>query len=192
MDEGPWHVLHVIANHEKTVAARLAARSLEHYLPLYREQSRRADRRVTLDRPLFTGYVFVRFAPQNRSLVIATRSVLRILGDTDKDTVSAREIGRIRDSLTNGYHLLPHPPVSVGMRVRVHGGFFDHAVGVIRELRQQCKVVLGLSAVQQSFSLEVGCDDLEVLSETEAPFGFVWGGEGAQGLSCSETGSPGL
>lgn len=164
MDENPWHVLHVIANHEKTVAKHLNARCLEHYLPLYRERSRRTDRKVTLDRPLFTGYVFVRFARQNRSLVITTPSVLRILGDTDRDMVSAREIGRIRNGLENGYRLLPHPPVSVGMQVRVRGGYFDEAVGVIKELRQQCKVVIGLSAVQQCFSLEVGCDDLEVLS----------------------------
>jgi transcription antitermination factor NusG len=166
MDESPWHVLHVIANHEKTVARYLDARSLEHYLPLYTERSRRADRKVTLNRPLFTGYVFVRFAPQNRSLVVTTPSVLRLLGDTGRDTVSAREIDRIRNGLASGYRLLPHPRVSVGMPVRIHGGVFDEAVGVVKELRQQCKVVIGLSAVQQCFSLEVGCDDLEVLSDT--------------------------
>ena len=167
MDESPWHVLHVIANHEKTVAKHLSARSLEHYLPLYREPSHRTDRKVTLDRPLFTGYVFVRFARQHRSLVITTPSVLRILGDTDRDMVSATEIGRIRNGLANGYHLLPHPPVSVGMQVRVRGGFFDKAVGVVKEFREQCKVVIGLSAVQQCFSLEVACDALEVLRQTE-------------------------
>jgi hypothetical protein len=48
----------------------------------------------------------------------------------------------------------------------VRGGFFDQAVGVIKELRQQCKVVIGLPAVQQFYSLEVSYDDLEVLSET--------------------------
>ncbi len=166
MDETPWHVLHVMANHEKTVAKHLSARCVEHYLPLYKDRSRRTDRKVTLYRPLFTGYVFVRFAPQNRSLVITTPSVLRILGDGGRHTASAREIDRIRDGLANGCCLLPHPPLSAGMQVRVRGGFFDQAVGVIKELRQQCKVVIGLPAVQQFYSLEVSYDDLEVLSET--------------------------
>ncbi len=37
MFESPWRVLHVLANHKKRVAQHLAARSLEHYLPLYSE-----------------------------------------------------------------------------------------------------------------------------------------------------------
>jgi len=34
MLENPWHVLHVIANHEKRVAQHLDVRAVEHYLPL--------------------------------------------------------------------------------------------------------------------------------------------------------------
>ena len=66
MHESRWCVLYVITNHEKRVAQHLTARSLEHYLPLYTERSRWTDRVVSLERPLFAGYVFVRFAPEAR------------------------------------------------------------------------------------------------------------------------------
>ena len=92
MHESPWHVLHVIANHEKKVAQHLSMRSLEHYLPLYTERSKWTDRSVLVERPLFTGYVFVRFSARVRFSVISTPGVIRLLGDHDGDTVSAAEM----------------------------------------------------------------------------------------------------
>src|ERR1017187_2832991 len=102
MYESPWHVLHVIANHEKRVAQHLSVRSLEHYVPLYTERSRWTDRSVDLERPLFTGYVFVRFSPESKLSLISTPGVLPLLGDAQRDTVSDDEIGRIRDGLASG------------------------------------------------------------------------------------------
>ncbi len=168
MHENPWHVLHVISNHEKRVAQHLTVRSLEHYLPLYTERSRWTDRFVTLERPLFAGYVFVRFSPQSRLSIVTTPGVLRLLGDDDRETVSCIEIDRIRDGLKTGCLLRPHRHVSVGERVRVRSGVFEGAEGVVTEFRQQCKVILALSAVKQCFSLEVELKDLEVLPKPVA------------------------
>ena len=72
MTEHPWRVLHVISNHEKRVVQHLASRSLEHYLPLYALKSRWSDRTVALERPLFPGYVFTRFAPTERIGALST------------------------------------------------------------------------------------------------------------------------
>lgn len=164
MYEGPWHVLHVIANHEKKVAQHLTVRSLEHYLPLYAERSRWSDRYVTLERPLFVGYVFVRSSRESRLSVISTPGVIRLLGDAASATVSSEEISRIREGLASGCLLRPHFELPVGTPVRVRRGIFEGALGVVKDIRQQCKVVLTLSAVRQSFSLEVNREDIEVLS----------------------------
>lgn len=163
MDNGPWHVLHVIANHENRVARHLAGRSLEHYLPLYLERSRWTDRTVTLERPLFPGYVFVRFEPRSRFSVISTPSVLRLLGNSCSDTVDCSEIDRIRDSLAQGYVLRPHSPISAGTHVRICRGIFENAQGIVTEVRRTCNVIIALSAVNQSYSLEVDISDIEVL-----------------------------
>lgn len=168
MLEGPWHVLHVLANHEKRVAQHLGVRCLEHYLPLYTERSRWTDRYVTLERPLFTGYVFVRFAPKSRLSVISTPGVLRLLGDDERSTVSGTEIGRIRDGLAKGCLLRPHSGLSVGTLVRVRNGVFQGVEGVVTEFRQHCRVVITLGAIQQSFSLELESDDLEAVSTPAA------------------------
>ena len=165
MYQGVWYVLHVIANHEKKVAQHLNARGVEHYLPLYSEKSRWSDRSVMLERPLFMGYVFVRFACQSRVSVITTPGVIRLLGDSRCETVTSEEIEKIRAGLSSGYVLRPHPEFPLGTRVRVCRGVFEGTEGVVTEFRQHCKVIVSLAAVRQCFSLEVDCDDIEVLRE---------------------------
>jgi transcription antitermination factor NusG len=165
MLEAPWHVLHVFANHEKRVAQHLAARSLEHYLPLYTERSRWTDRSVDVERPLFTGYVFVRFSPRTRLSLISTPGVIRLLGEDERNRVSCTEIDRIRDGLAHGCLLRPHSGAALGARVRVKGGVFDGVEGVVTEIRHQCKVIISLSTVQQCFSLEVELRDIEILNK---------------------------
>jgi len=162
VDGNPWHVLHVIANHEKRVVRHLNIRSIEHYLPLYTERSRWTDRVVTLERPLFAGYVFIRFAPQARLSVISIPGVLRLIGEEGRDTVSAAEIARIREGLSTGCLLRPHPAVKLGTPVQVLRGVFQGAHGVVTEFRQQCKVVMALSGTGQTFSLELDLADIEV------------------------------
>jgi transcription antitermination factor NusG len=172
MQESPWQVLHVIANHEKRVAQHLSVRSLENYLPLYKERSRWTDRSVLLERPLFTGYVFARFSPHARLSVISTPGVIRLLGDYESDTVSAEEIERIRNGLANNCHLRPHPHVSVGTSVRVRSGVFEGVEGIVTEFRHQCRVIITLSAVKQCFSVEVELGDIDVLRKTVPGIGF--------------------
>jgi len=53
MHSSPWHVLHVVSNHEKRVAQHLSVRSVEHYLPLYTERVKWTDRTAVVERPLF-------------------------------------------------------------------------------------------------------------------------------------------
>jgi len=169
MNENPWHVLHVVANHEKRVAKHLIVRSVEHYLPLYSERSKWTDRVVTVERPLFAGYVFVRFIPGARLSVISIPGVLRVLGSEARDTVSVVEIARIRMGLATGCLLRPHPGVTVGSQVRVLRGVFQGAEGVVTEFRRECKVVMALSETGQSFSLEVGLEDIEQLKPIIKP-----------------------
>lgn len=183
MYEKPWHVIHVLSNHEKRVAQHLAVRSIEHYLPLYAERSRWTDRMVTLQRPLFAGYVFVRFASRARVSVISIPGVLRLVGDETRDMVSAGEIARIREGLAAGCLLRPHPIVTVGSPVRVLRGVFAGTDGIVTEFRQRCKVVMSLSATGQSFSLELDVADIKVLKRAGNEFGVGEGREAIAGES---------
>jgi transcription antitermination factor NusG len=165
IDERPWNVLHVIANHEKRVAKHLAVRAIEYYLPLYSEKSHWSDRTVTVQRPLFAGYVFARFVPEVRLQVVSTPSVLQLLCDQQHEAVSADEVARIRVGLTRGCSLRPYEGIAVGTPVRVRSGIFEGNEGIIEKLSPQCKVILSLRATGQRFSLEINGSDVEVLNK---------------------------
>lgn len=163
MQGRPWQVLHVRSNFEKRVTAHLAIRSVEHYLPLYRERVRWSDRTVTTERPLFTGYIFARFPPEARITVISTPGVVYTLGDSEGSLVSCAELDNIRMGLASGLLLRPHPNLNVGTRVRIRRGIFQGVEGIVTEFRQQCKVVIALAALRQSFSTVVDITDIEAL-----------------------------
>jgi transcription antitermination factor NusG len=165
MHSSSWHVLHVLSNHEKRVAQHLVVRSVEHYLPLYTERVKWTDRTVVAERPLFSGYVFARFAPQSRISVISTPGVLHLLGDEERDLVCDEELAKIRDGLATGMPLRPYSGITVGTRVRVRDGVFAGVEGLVTELRRQCRVIITLAAVRQCFSLEASIDELDILSK---------------------------
>jgi transcription antitermination factor NusG len=138
-------------------------------------RSQWSDRSVQLERPLFTGYLFVRFSSRERLSVISTPGVLHLLGDSAGSEVSCEELDRIRQALVGGYTLLPHPWLDVGTKVRVRGGVFDGVQGVVTELRRQCSVIIELAAIRQCFSLEVGIDQVEpvaTIPDGRGPFPF--------------------
>ena len=160
-----WRVLHVIPNHEKKVAIHLRHRSVEHFLPLYTERSRWSDRTVTLERPLFPGYVFVRFAQESRRNVITSPGVLKVLRERENEVVEPVEIERIRRAIASGYALQPHPAITLGIRVRVAKGVFAGAEGLVIELRSNCKVIISMPVVRQCYSLETDIGNVEILDK---------------------------
>ncbi len=160
-----WHAVQVLTNHEKRVTLHLSSRSLEHYLPTYSEQSKWTDRTVTLERPLFPGYVFIRFDAGERLRVLSTPGVLHLLGKGSAGLIPCVEIERIQAALANGYRLQPHPAISKGMHVRMKSGIFAGVEGKVAQIRQSCRVVLELSGVDQCFSLETRIHDIEIMDQ---------------------------
>ena len=158
----PWHAVQVMTNHEKRVTQHFTCRSVEHYLPVYTEKSKWTDRTVTLQRPLFPGYVFIRFGPGERRIVLDTPGILHVLGTGNAGLIPSTEIEKIRTALAQGCMLHPHPNVTKGMSVRMKHGIFAGMEGKVTELRSNFKVVMALSGVDQCFSLTATVDDIEV------------------------------
>jgi transcription antitermination factor NusG len=165
MTDTPWYVLHVISNHEKQVARHLEVRSVEHFLPLYKERAKWTDRTVITERSLFPSYLFARFPLQARRAVISVSGVLRLLGSEERDMVSSAELDKIRNGLASGLRLRPHSLVTAGTKVRLRNGIFAGVEGVVTELRNSCRIVITLAAVRQCYSLEVQAGEFDVLDK---------------------------
>ena len=155
-----WYAAYTFANHEKKVAAELQRRSVECFLPLYPSIRRWKDRRVKLDLPLFPGYIFVRFALQNRLRVLQTPGVVRFVGfDTCAAPVPEIDITRVREILAQGFRAEPHPYLAAGRHVRVKVGPLQGLEGIIVRRKNKVRFVVSIELIQRSMAVEVedGC-----------------------------------
>src|ERR1035438_2301381 len=78
--ETPWFALHIKSNFEKVTATILAAKGLDVYFPSFRSRRRWSDPVKEIELPLFPGYLFCRFDPNNRLPILTTPGVLSVVG----------------------------------------------------------------------------------------------------------------
>jgi transcription antitermination factor NusG len=159
-DEQRWYAAYTCAQHEKRVAAELGVREVEHFLPLYNSVRRWKDRRVSLELPLFPGYVFVRLALHDRLRVLQIPSIVRLVGFNGLPTaLPNEEIEILRSGLCESLCAEPHPFLTVGRRVRIVGGPFAGLEGVLKKRKNRVRVVVALGLIERSVAVDVDiCD----------------------------------
>src|SRR5207253_6883699 len=124
-EEEHWYAAYTRAQHEKSVAAELGMREVEHFLPLYSSVRRWKDRRVTLESPLFPGYVFVRLALRERLRVLQIPSVVRLVGFNGQPAAPPdREMEIKQRGLSQSSGAERHPSLTVGRRVSIVRGAY--------------------------------------------------------------------
>lgn len=162
---GGWFALYTTARHEKRVAHHLGQREIEHFLPLYRAQRKWSDgSRVTLELPLFPGYLFVRVPRTERVRVLEVPGALTMVVGTGGQPAALPDalIQTLRSGLATA-NVEPHPLLAAGQRVRICAGAFAGLEGVVLRSKNRYRVVLTLEHIMRSFSVELAVGDLEVI-----------------------------
>ena len=151
-----WFAVRVKTTHEKRVAAQLDQKGYEQFLPLYRDRRRWSDRVKEVELPLFPGYIFCRIDPNARLGLLKTPGVYRIVSIGNAPApIDEHEIIAIQQAMSSGLCLRPHPYLSVGQRVRIDGGSFSGVEGLIVDVRRRDRLILSVSLLQRSLSLEI-------------------------------------
>jgi len=163
-----WYAAYTKPCHEKRVAEHLEIRQIELFLPLYRS-SRRWNNgcKVTLERPLFPGYVFVHIPPNERVRVLELSGVVSIVGTTREPTpLPDEDIERFRAGLHLA-HAEPHPTLTMGETVRIRRGPLQGMTGVITRQKNSFHVVLTVDLIMKSVAVEVCADNVETIDKPE-------------------------
>jgi len=138
------------------VASQLVERDVEHFLPLYCSVRHWKDRRVSLELPLFPGYIFVRLALSERLGVRQIPSVVRLVGFGGLPTVLPDdEMEILRAGLCERSRAEPHPFLTVGRRVRITGGSFARLEAVLKRKKNNLRVIVSLELIQRSVAVDV-------------------------------------
>ena len=150
-----WFVLFVRSNQEKTTVARLVDFQIEHFLPCYRSLRQWKDRRVTLEMPLFPGYVFVHLPFSERLRVLTLPNVLCLVGSRHcPSVITEEEINWIRRGVESG-KAEPHAFLSEGQRVIITSGALAGMQGMLLRKLNKTRVVISLETIGRGFAVEV-------------------------------------
>jgi len=150
-----WFVLYVRANQEKKTALRLANNEIEHFLPCYRSVRQWKDRRVTLEMPLFPGYVFVHLPFTDRMKVLSMPHVVDLVGGKNATAVvSEEEIGCIKRGVEFG-NATPHLALVEGQPVVITSGVLRGMQGTLLRSQNSTRVVVAVDSIARSFAVDV-------------------------------------
>lgn len=163
----PWFALQVRTRHETGVADYLRGKGYQHFLPMYKGRRHWSDRIKEVSSPLFPGYLFCRFNPQNRLPILKTPGVTQIVGYNHVPVaVDQEEIDAIRTLVASGLPNHPCPFLELGNRVRIEAGALRGLEGILLEVKGKRKLVLSITLLQRSVAVEI---DSEAVSLVPAP-----------------------
>ncbi len=164
--EWHWYVLHTRSRFERVVHEGLAKKSHEVFLPKVRVRSRRRDRRVILDVPLFPGYVFIRsnLHPDHHLDILKTVGAVRLIGNKAVPVpVPDETIDSLKIMVSSDTRIDTGRRLRKGDRVMVVRGPFTGVVGTFAHYRGAGRVVVHIEALGQYASVEVDEEDIEAL-----------------------------
>jgi len=163
-----WYVLHTKSRFENVVHDGLDKKSIEVFLPKIKIKSRRRDRKMMIQVPLFPGYLFVKATlDAYRHLeIVKTAGVVRLIGTKDgpvpvpEDTVESLKIMVSSEhSVTTGSRLRK------GDRVMVVLGPFAGITGTFVRYRGKGRVVVNIEALGQYAGVDVDENEVELLPD---------------------------
>lgn len=166
LDAERWFAVWTRSQCEPKVEDGLRRKGLEVFLPRVRVPSRRRDRRVVLEQPLFPGYLFLRFLPSRDGYVrvASTDGVVRILGEgwDALDPLPDEEVDAVRRIVAADETARPVPWVRVGDRVRIVQGVLAGIEGFVQEWRAgRATFVVSVDLLQRSVGVELDAGALE-------------------------------
>ena len=153
-EAGQWFVLHAKSRQEKALAVAITAQDMACFLPLSRQVRFYGRRKVTVELPLFPGYVFLHGSIEQAYDINLTGRVARIIHVPDQRRFES-EIDKIRLALAEDAPLDPHPYLKRGIRVEVRSGPMRGLRGMIADRTKNDRLILQVQMLGQASSLEI-------------------------------------
>jgi transcription antitermination factor NusG len=153
-----WYGLHTQSRHEKIVVQRLEERGVTTFLPLVTEVHRWSDRKKSVQMPLFSCYVFAKFAAgrAERLKVLRVDGVYGLVGSRGEGVpIPEEQIDAVRSLVEGDLPWSAHPFLKIGQRVRIRSGALDGVEGVLVSRNGDRTLVISVDAIQRSLAVRV-------------------------------------
>lgn len=167
-ESAQWYALSTHPRNEKIVAERLAKLGVEVFCPTYIVNSRRTDRKVTIDAPLFPGYVLTRIKLAEREMIWRVPGICRFITFNGRPApIDDSEIQAVKRCVESGANVRPHAAIETGQRVRIRNGVLGGIEGFVSRVKGGRVLVLPIGWTHQSVAVQVEPDTLEPVEGIE-------------------------
>ena len=161
-----WLAVYTRHQHEKTVAALLGKKGIEHFLPLYQTVNRWKDRNQRVSLPLFPCYLFVRLELGRKLEVLQTAGVRWFIENAGHAcAVPESEINDLRRVCESGVGVGPHPFLQKGDYVCIRKGPLAGIEGILKQVKNEHYVVLSVELLKRSVAVEVSLESVQRLAQ---------------------------
>lgn len=163
-----WYALHTKSRFENVVNEGLAKKSLEVFLPKIKVKSKRRDRKLMIQVPLFPGYIFVKtdLNPTEHIEILKTTGAVRLVGNREGPlSIADNTIESLKIMVATEHPITTGNRFKKGDRVLVVDGPFAGVVGTFVRYRGQERVIVNIEALGQYAAVDVSEDDVEKLPE---------------------------
>lgn len=160
-----WYAIYTRCHHEFTIWNHLEKKAIENFFPCVTRWSRRKDRKLKIQVPLFPGYLFVRmdFHPHRALQVLKIKGVVRFLGESAQNPapIPDIQIESLQKIISSGDEVFAFPYLRVGQRVHVERGLFEGCEGILCRIKSgKDRLVISLELLKQSVSVEIDASDV--------------------------------
>jgi len=152
-----WFALRIRPKFERLASMTLAGKDYETFLPLYRSRRQWSDRSKVLDVPLFPGYLFCRFNPNDRLMpILTTPGVIAIVSAGHEPVpIPDCEVEAVRTISESGLPAQPWPLLTVGSTVLIHKGPLAGVEGITLDVDRRHRLIVSVPLLQRSIAVEI-------------------------------------
>lgn len=162
-----WYALYTRPRHEKKVAAQLASKGIDHFLPLWQTRHRWSDRWKEVALPLFPNYLFVRLNLENIRQYVAvlrTPGVVHLVRFNGRvEAVPDEEIENVQRICESSLPYDPFPYLREGRLVEIVRGPLKGLRGWVVQREGEFRVVVSVHILMRSVAVTVSPMDLQPL-----------------------------
>ena len=163
-----WYVLHTKSRCEKVVNEGLHKKSFDAFLPTLHVKSKRRDRKIMLDLPIFPGYTFVKssLSAEEHLAIVKTAGVVKVVGNmTGPVPVQPDVIDSLKIMIANSQSIKTETRFKNGERITVLYGPFAGLTGIFHKYRGKGRVYVNIDLLGQAASVEIEEEDIEHITK---------------------------
>jgi transcriptional antiterminator NusG len=158
-----WYAIRTRSRHEQVVRGQLERQQVDVFLPTITRSSRRKDRKVKIEWPLFPGYCFARFRPADALPLLRCTGVVNVVSFEGRPApIPDHELESIRVLVDNDLRFDPCPLLREGLTVEVVHGPLRGVVGrLMQKNAAKARLVLSVDVLSSAVSVEIDAADVK-------------------------------